>query len=92
MDERDHGEDWRRAFFPDEPSFELGKDINETRVIHPLGKAEAFKKQHLKTTFRLGRQSIMVCDQVLWPHLGDCVATSCGRDPQFFEDNGPSPQ
>ena len=29
-------------------------------------------------------------DQVLWPHLGVDVATSCGRDPLFGEENGPS--
>ena len=42
------------------PPFELGKDINEARVIRPLGKAEPFEKQHLKITFRVARQSIMV--------------------------------
>ena len=59
------GMDWRRAIFPDESSFELGKDINETRVIRSLAEAEAFKKQHLKIVFRVGRQSIMV-----WGRIG----------------------
>ena len=114
--------EWRRANVSDESSFELVKDLNETRVVRPLVKAEAFKKQHLKMTFRVRRQSIMVwgglggvlshrwfgstfrhetastrrvlpasvqIDEVLWPHLGVDVATSCGRDPLFVENNGP---
>ena len=52
--------------FSDESSFELGKDINEARLIRPLGKAEAFKKQHMKITFRVGRQSIMVWGWIGW--------------------------
>ena len=57
--------EWCRAIFSDESSFELGKGINETLVIRPLGKAEAFKAQDQKIAFRVRRQSIMV-----WGGLG----------------------
>ncbi|KAG7571232.1 hypothetical protein FFLO_00905 [Filobasidium floriforme] len=65
------GQDWRRVIFTDESSIELGLDVLQRWTIRKAG--EAYLPQHLQTTFRSSRRTLMVWGAVAYGKKWDLV-------------------